>query len=122
MFELEAGVKFSNLVFEFAQRSIELIPTKYYCCPPHESIDIKFKMIDSPPDFFSGQVVAKMYTSRPDKLPQTLRFNVVNRKICVKLFTDSDKPVHFYKRHKVGCLDICRLLFQIKSCNCKDSW
>lgn len=69
MFELEADVKFSNLAFEFAQRTIELIPTKYYCCPPHESINIKFKMADSPPHFFSGPVVAKIYTSRPDKLP-----------------------------------------------------
>ena len=63
-------------------------------------------MVDSPPDFYSGHVVAKMYTSRPDKLPQTPRFNVVNRKICVKLFNDSDESVHFYKRHKVGCLDM----------------
>ena len=106
MFELEADVKFSNLTFEFAQRSIELIPTKYYCCPPHQSIDIKFKMTDSPLDFFGGSVVAKMYTSRPDKLPQALRFNVVNRKVNIKLFNESDEPVHFYKRHKVGCLDM----------------
>lgn len=42
MFELEADVKFSNLAFEFAQRPIELLPTKYYCCPPHQNINIKF--------------------------------------------------------------------------------
>ena len=35
MFELEADMKYSNLTFEFAKRSIKLIPTKSYTCPPH---------------------------------------------------------------------------------------
>ena len=33
MFELEADMKYSNLTFEFAKRSIRLIPTRSYTCP-----------------------------------------------------------------------------------------
>ena len=36
MFELEADMKYSNLTFEFAKRSIKLIPTRSYTCPPHQ--------------------------------------------------------------------------------------
>ena len=78
MFELEADMKYSNLTFEFAKRSIKLIPTRSYTCPPHQCKSIKMKLIDCPPDFHSGTVVAKMITSREDKLPQTVRLNIVN--------------------------------------------
>ena len=78
MFELEADMKYSNLTFEFAKRSIRLIPTRSYTCPPHQYKSIKMKLIDCPPDFHSGTVVAKMITSREDKLPQTVRLNIVN--------------------------------------------
>ena len=73
MFELEADMKYSNLTFEFAKRSIKLIPTRSYTCPPHQCKSIKMKLIDCPPDFHSGTVVAKMITSREDKLPQTVK-------------------------------------------------
>ena len=39
MFELEADVKFANLAFKFAKRSIKLLPSKYYCCPLHQNIN-----------------------------------------------------------------------------------
>ena len=70
MFELEADMKYSNLTFEFAKRSIKLIPTRSYTCPPHQCKSIEMKLIDCPPDFHSGTVVAKMISSREDKLPQ----------------------------------------------------
>ena len=77
VFELEADMKYSNLTFEFAKRSIKLIPTRSSTCLPHQCKSIKMKLIDCPPDFRSGTVVAKMITSRENKLPQTARLNVV---------------------------------------------
>ena len=44
MFELEADVKFSNLAFEFAQRSIDLIQPSVIAVLHMRSIDIKFKI------------------------------------------------------------------------------
>lgn len=39
----------------------------------------------------------------------------MNRKINIKLFNESDEPVHFYKRHKVGCLDMRSAGYFLKS-------
>ena len=78
MFELEADMKYSNLTFELAVRSIKLIPSRSYTCPPHKCQSIKMKVIDCPPEFHSGTVAAKRITSRAGKLPQTVRLNIVN--------------------------------------------
>ena len=52
------------------------------------------KLIDCPPDFHSGIVVAKLITSREDKLPQTVRLNIVNGYTSLSLCNETDKPLH----------------------------
>ena len=52
------------------------------------------KLIDCPPDFDSGTVVAKMITSREDELPQTVRLNIVNGYASLSLGNETDKPLH----------------------------
>ena len=42
MFELEADMKYSNLTFEFAKRSIKLIPTRSYCYIVGLGLNCKF--------------------------------------------------------------------------------
>ena len=106
MFELEADMKYSNLTFEFAKRSIKLIPTRSYTCPPHQCKSIKMKLIDCPPDFHSGTVVAKMITSREDKLPQTVRLNIVNGYTSLSLCNETDKPLHITRGRNLGCVDM----------------
>ena len=106
MFELEADMKYSNLTFEFAKRSIKLIPTRSYTCPPHQCKSIKMKLIDWPPDFHSGTVVAKMITSREDKLPQTVRLNIVNGYTSLSLCNETDKPLHIARGRNLGCVDM----------------
>ena len=106
MFELEADMKYSNLTFEFAKRSIRLIPTRSYTCPPHQCKSIKMKLIDCPPDFHSGTVAAKMITSREDKLPQTVRLNIVNGYTSLSLCNETDKPLHIARGRNLGCVDM----------------
>ena len=106
MFELEADMKYSNLTFEFAKRSIKLIPTRSYTCPPHQCKSIKMKLIDCPPDFHSETVVAKMITSREDKLPQTVRLNIVNGYTSLSLCNETDKPLHIARGRNLGCVDM----------------
>ena len=106
MFELEADMNYSNLTFEFAKRSIKLIPTRSYTCPPHQCKSIKMKLIECPPDFHSGTVVAKMITSREDKLPQTVRLNIVNGYTSLSLCNETDKPFHIARGRNLGCVDM----------------
>ena len=106
MFELEADMKYSNLTCEFAKRSIKLIPTRSYTCPPHQCKSIKMKLIDCPPDFHSQTVVAKMITSRQDKLPQTVRLNIVNGYTSLSLCNETDKPLHIARGRNLGCVDM----------------
>ena len=97
MFELEGDVKCSNLSFEFAQRSMKFINTKNFVCPPHSHKKITFKLVDAPPGFHSGNVVAKMITSAPNQLPQTVKLKVEHGKIEIKLYNDSDVPCKIAK-------------------------
>ena len=106
MFELEADMKYFNLTFEFAKRSIKLTLTRSYTCPPHQCKSIKMKLIDCPPDFHSGTVVAKMITSREDKLPQTVRLNIVNGYTSLSLCNETDKPLHIARGRNLGCVDM----------------
>ena len=106
MFELEADMKYSNLTFEFAERSIKLIPTRSYTCPPHQCKSIKMKLIGYPSDFHSGTVVAKMITSREDKSPQTVRLNIVNGYTSLSLCNETDKPLHVARGRNLGCVDM----------------
>ena len=53
------------------------------------------KLIDCRPDFHSGTVVAKMITSRKDKLRQTVRLNIVNGYTSLSLYNETDTPLHF---------------------------
>ena len=100
MFELEADMQYSNLTFEFAKRSIKLILTRSYTFPPHQCKSIKMKLIDCPPDFHSGTVVAKMITS------QTVRLNIVNGYISLSLCNETDKPLHIVRGRNLGCVDM----------------
>ena len=106
MFEVEADMKYSNLTFEFAKRSIKLIPTRSYTCPPHQCKSIKMKLIDCPLNFHSGSVVAKMITSREDKLPQTVRLNIVNGYTSLSLCNETDKPLHIARGRNLACVDM----------------
>ena len=106
MFELEVDMKYSNLTFEFAKRSIKLILTRSYTGPPYQCKSIKMKMIDCPPDFHSKTVVAKMITSREDKLPQTVRLNIVNGYTSLSLCNETDKPLYIARGRKLGCVDM----------------
>ena len=98
-------MKYSNLTFEFAKRSIKLIPSRSYTHPPHQCKSIKMKLIDCPPDFHSG-TVAKMITSREDKLPQTVRLNIVNGYTSLSLCNETDKPLHIARGRNLGCVDM----------------
>ena len=59
-----------------------------------------------PPYFHSGTVVAKMITSREDKLPQTVRLNIVNGYTSLSLCNETDKPLHIARGRNLGCVDM----------------
>ena len=99
MFELEADMKYSNLTFEFAKRSIKLIPTRSYTYPPHQCKIIKMKLIDCPSDFHSGTVFAKMITS-------TVRLNIENGYTSLSLCNETGKPLHIARGRNLGCVDM----------------
>ena len=106
MYELEADPRFSRLKFQFAERSIDLVPVQDYMAKPNQEAQVKFRMVKSPPDFHNGSVILKLITSRKDNLPQTLLVNMINRKVTLNLYNKTDEPIHLYKNSKVGCVDM----------------
>ena len=54
MYELEADPRFSLLKFEFAERTIDLVQVQDYMAKPNLETQVKFRMVKSPPDFYSG--------------------------------------------------------------------
>ena len=64
------------------------------------------ELIDCPSDFHSGTVVAKMITSREDKLPPTVRLNIVNGYTSFSLCNETDKPLHIARGRNLGCVDM----------------
>ena len=55
MYELEADPRFSRLKFEFAERSIDLIPVQDYMAKPNQETQVKFRMVKSPLTFIMDQ-------------------------------------------------------------------
>ena len=49
MYELEADQRFSRLRFELAQRSTNLVPLQDNVVKSNEEMQLKFKMVRSPP-------------------------------------------------------------------------
>ena len=47
-----------------------------------------------------------MITSREDKLPQTVRLNIVNGCTSLSLCNETDKPLHIARGRNLGCVDM----------------
>ena len=47
-----------------------------------------------------------MITSREDKLPQTVRLNIVNGYTSLSLCNETDKPLHIARGRNLGCVDM----------------
>ena len=52
------------------------------------------------------ELVAKMITSREDKLLQTVRLNIVNSYTSLSLCNETDKPLHIARGRNLGCVDM----------------
>ena len=72
MYELEDDPRFSRLKLEFAERSIDLVSVQDYMAKPNQETQAKFRVVNSPPDFYNGSVILKLITSRKDILSQTV--------------------------------------------------
>ena len=71
MHELEADPRFSRLKFEITERSIDLVPVQDCMAKPNQEMQVKSRMVTSPPNFHNGSVILKLITSRIDNLPQS---------------------------------------------------
>ena len=105
-YELEADPRFSRLQLEFAERSIDLVPTQDYMAKPNQETQVMFRMVKSPPDLFNGSAILKLITSRKDNLPQTLLVHMINREVTLNLHNKTDEPIYLYKKSRVGCFDM----------------